>query len=119
MSSITLGNTSYLLLSSHRQTSSGVYLFPRDTWDFDVAPPFFFSSSVLSWALIIISSSHTSTRQHAGHQRGLLLSDSTTERNCGARGDDERGVGARGHLRRNAADTTRQRAGNQRGVEKY
>jgi hypothetical protein len=53
------------------------------------------------------------------HQRGLLLSDSTTERNCCARGDDERGVGARGHLCRNAADTTRQRAGNQCGVEKY
>ncbi len=53
------------------------------------------------------------------HQRGLLLSDSTTERNCCARGDDECGVGARGHLRRNAADTTRQRVGNQCGVEKY
>ena len=36
--------------------------------------------------------------------------------NAGARGDDERGVGARDHQHRNAADTTRQRAGN---VEKY
>ena len=122
------------------------------------------------------SNAADTTRQRAGHQRGLLHSDSTTERNRGARGttstgggrvaahaatpmppvdawaieqrsrhhpstcgpstrtppqrhhdrtqcrrqgDDERGGGARGHLRRNAAHTTRQRAGHQRGVEKY
>jgi len=65
------------------------------------------------------SNAADTTRQRAGHQRGLLLSDITTERNAGARGTTSVGGGARGHLRRNAADTTRQRAGHQRGVEKY
>jgi hypothetical protein len=39
------------------------------------------------------SNAADTTRRRAGHQHGLLLSNSTTERNCGARGDDERGVG--------------------------
>ncbi len=47
--------------------------------------------------------------QHNRSTRGAI--------NAGARGDDERGVGARDHQRRNAADTTRQRVGN--NVEKY
>ena len=59
------------------------------------------------------------TRRRAGHQHGLLLSDSMTERNRSARGTTNAGGGARGRLRRNAADTTRQRAGHQRSVEKY
>jgi hypothetical protein len=58
-----------------------------------------------------------SGRHHPSSTRRAINADSSSA--TARPSDDKRGVGARDHLRRNAADTTRQRAGNQRGVEKY
>ena len=63
-----------------------------------------------AWAIEQSGRHHPSTR-------GAINADSSSA--TARPNDDKRGVGARDHLRRNAADTTRQRAGNQRGVEKY